>query len=704
MLLLDTIKLYHAHGLVVTPLRDKKPFIKNWQQEEWQSTFSKERYKDVVSAGFVIPKNYLVIDVDNHDNQQGTASIKQMSVDYNYNFIKNAKVKVNTANGGLHLYYKLSNGDIQIPNSLAKYPSVEFKHTGRQVVIPESVLENGKKYSFHLLSSNNLSDLNFLPDNVLEDLVKQWVVTTPTTPQNKNQIKALDLEADVSHFQKIIQEQEVNIGNRNNQFYKLACMGRELALSPKKVSEILKAFNAEKVQPPLGINEVEHCVNSAFTYAKNKQASNSVSVFDDVDDIVETSPEQRAINDSEIDAWKEALVSDKHGAPSRTKFATHNTQIFLQNLPVFKGKLAVNLFSMDTIWKEPAPWHKTRGGEFDRVVDDDDIIRIRESLNSVGYDPAPTHILEACRAVSLRNEYHPVKEYFDGLPAWDRKERLKDFFADYCGAERSAYTEQIGIKIFTAIVARIYNPGCKFDYLPIIIGTQGLGKSTMLEAIAIKPQWYTDNLGSIDNKDVILRMRSKLIVENAELTMFDKTDPNQVKAFLSRRVDRDRLPYDRLPRDLPRQCIIFATTNKDRFLQDETGNRRMWPIEVKKIELDKIKANLGQLYAEAIVRYKNKEKLYLDDAEADLIAKQIQDDRYNSDDWEEFVMRYLDTEDKTTILKIWEECFMKDPTALGYREQARIGKILRRLGWVRQTIRIDNKPVSGYAKRSINLQ
>src|SRR5262249_41762053 len=143
-----------------------------------------------------------------------------------------------------------------------------------------------------------------------------------------------------------------------------------------------------------------------------------------------------------------------------------------------------------------------------------------------------------------------------------------------------AYSRQVGIKLFTAIVARVYNPGCKFDYLPIIIGDQGIGKSTMLEAIAIKPQWYTDNLGAIDNKDVILRMRSKLIVENAELTMFDKNDPNTVKAFLSRRVDRDRLPYDRLPRDLPRQCVIVATTNKDRFLQDETGNRRMWPIEV----------------------------------------------------------------------------------------------------------------------------
>jgi predicted P-loop ATPase len=688
MTLLETIELYHKYGLVITPLRGKVPFLNNWQE---QKQLPIENFNGAFSAGFVIPKNYLVIDVDNHDNDQGTISLKKMNQDYGFNFETEAKIKVKTANKGLHLYYKI-NQDSTIPNGLADYPSVEFKHTGRQVVIPNSEVDGGKKYSFHMLSGEDFSDLNELPKNLLADLIRQH--QTPVKSNSK--IKPTDLEADVKYFKEFLElYPEIKTGQRNDAMYRLACVGRERALSKQKVFAVLNDFNAEKVQPKLGKHEVQHCVNSAFKYAKGD--SISVSIFDEKSVAEEQTVELS--EDAQANIWREGLVADKHGAPSRTKFATHNTQLFLENLPKLKGKIAVNLFSMDTIWKTPAPWHKTRAGEFDRVLDDDDLIRIRESLNEVGYDPTPTHILEACRAVSLRNEWHPVKEYFEKLPAWDGKERLKSFFPEYCGSERTAYTEQVGIKIFTALVARVYDPGCKFDYLPILIGEQGMRKSSLLETIAINKRWYTDNLGTIDNKDVILRMRSKLVVENAELTIFNKADSNEVKAFLSRQVDRDRLPYDRLPRDLPRQCIIFATTNKDRFLQDETGNRRMWPIQVNKlIDTVEVKKNLDLLYAEAIFKYKNKEELCLR-GEAATIAEELQNERYNQDDWQDHIKKFLNDKDKTTILKIWEESFMKDTTQLGYREQARIGKILRRLGWVRKTVVIDGETTSGFTKK-----
>jgi len=197
-----------------------------------------------------------------------------------------------------------------------------------------------------------------------------------------------------------------------------------------------------------------------------------------------------------------------------------------------------------------------------------------------------------------------------------------------------------------------------------------------------------------------LRMRSKLIVENAELTMFNDADVNEVKAFLSRRTDRDRLPYDRLPRDLPRQCIIVATTNKDRFLQDETGNRRMWPIELVKIDSDGIKQILPMLYAEAVVRYKAGEPLFMDNLEADVIAKNKQAERYNQDDWEPEIADWLDKEniDKTTVRHVWLNCFGRDIVSCGFREQKRIGSVLRHLGWKRATVRIDGKTQSGFRK------
>lgn len=690
MSLLETIQIYHRYGLVITPLRGKIPTQPNWQAQKQLNINS---FKNVYSAGFVIPENYIVIDVDNHNNQAGSESLKKMIADFDFDFFKKAIVKVVTANNGYHLYFKLNEKQqkLHIPNAIAQYPGIEFKRTGRQVVVPDSVLENGKKYSFHFLSAQDFSLVNELPFHIVDK-----IHNTFKQPLQKTDLVAENHNEDIAYFIDFLKEhKKISTGQRNDQLYKLACVGRERALTKNKVLEILINFNKEKVEPSLSDLELKHCVNSAFKYAKADQ-NKSVSVFNNTVSHVEELNDDAKKRLSE--SWREGLICDQNGAPTRSKFGTHNTQLFLQNLPEFKGRLAVNLFSMDTIWKEPANWHKNRAGEFDRVLDDDDLIRIRESLNAVGYDPSSNHILEACRAVSLRNEYHPVKEYLDALPEWDRKERLKHFFVEFCGTTRSAYSEQVAIKLFTAIVARVYDPGCKFDYLPIIIGKQGLGKSAMLETIAIKKQWYTDNLGSIDNKDVILRMRSKLIVENAELTIFDKSDPNSVKAFLSRGVDRDRLPYDRLPRDLPRQCVIIATTNKDRFLQDETGNRRMWPIEVTKINKMAIEKTLPLLYSEAVFRFKNAEKLYLDDAEADAIARQAQEERYNQDDWQEKIAIFLEKTTKTTNMSIWENCFFKCPSQLGFREQSRIGKIMHKLGWHKQTVVIDGKTVNGYRK------
>ena len=227
-----------------------------------------------------------------------------------------------------------------------------------------------------------------------------------------------------------------------------------------------------------------------------------------------------------------------------------------------------------------------------------------------------------------------------------------------------------------------------------------MGKSTLLETIAIKPKWYTDNLGPIDNKDVILRMRSKLIIENSELTMFDKSDPNTVKAFLSRQVDRDRMPYERLPRDLPRQCLIMATTNKDRFLQDETGNRRMWPVEVKFIKEREIRNDIPQIYAEAIMRYKKGEQLFIDTKEALKISEIKQSERYNMDDWEPEIAKWIKDNNKqrATIGDIWYGCMGRDIVHLGVREQRRIGKVLRRLGWKKSQYRDNGTIVNGFIK------
>jgi len=717
--LIEVIKSYHKAGFVVTPLNGKIPVQKNWQKttlELSKGQLDNGDFDTINSAGFVIPDDMIIVDVDNHDNTNGTDSLKKLSEHYKYDLTANAAVITNTASGGLHLYYKKNKEHLELPiaNSLKGFAGVEFKSLKRQVVIPESKLPNGKKYKLSLLTTG-FSHLKELPKDLMLDLLKRENgIKLGEQAESQNDNTPKDAPTDIKIFTDLLKIQDISLpGDRGNNLYQIACVGKDQGLSKAKVTELLATYNQTNNQPPLSQDRFLHTINSAFTYSKNKTPTRSVAIdfaeppecqLDD-SDFNKLSEDEASKQEANLIPWIDKLVrtgKDNSGNISRTNFGTQNTELFIANLPRLKGKLAVNLFSMDTVWQQPAPWHKPTilTGEIDKVLDDDDVIRIRQEINKAGFDPSGSHILEATRAVAFKNEYHPVKDYFEELPEWDGVKRLERFFPDFCETEDSKYSQELGIKLFTAIVNRIYVPGCKFDYLPIFIGEQGIGKSTLLETIAIKPQWYTDNLGDVNNKDVILRMRSKLIVENAELTMFNDADVNEVKAFLSRRTDRDRLPYDRLPRDLPRQCIIVATTNKDRFLQDETGNRRMWPIELVKIDSDGIKENLNMFYAEAIARYKAGESLYMDNLEADVIAKNKQAERFNQDDWEPEIVEWLDKEniDKTTVRHVWLNCFGRDIVSCGFREQKRIGAVLRHLGWVRSTVRIDGKTQSGFRK------
>lgn len=446
--LLETILKYHDAGFSITPLRDKIPFKKNWQHA---GKLNQSEFENVKSAGWVIPKTHLVIDVDNHDAEKtGNKSLKQLSESFNFDLAKNAAVKVNTASGGLHLYFRVPEQfqDCTFPNSLPNFPCVEFKHVGRQVVIPNSTLTDGRGYKFHILTGGDLTKINALPDKIVEVLKGAPTPKKPDAKAVAADKNALDCPADIERFAAQLSELPMQTeGDRNNLFYRLACDGKDFGLSRKKVFDNLVIFNREKVHPQLDQGEIQHCVNSAFKYSKSLTPYRSVAAdfaAEDINVLTKKLTEEEAKKQfTECIDWRESFIRDSKGTISRTKFATKNTEIFLDNLPEFHKKLAVNLFSMDTIWRRPAPWHKPTilTGEIDRVLDDDDLIRIREALNKEGYDPAGNHILEAARSVSLRNEYHPVKEYFEGLPVWDGAERLKHFFPVFCGAEDCAYSQ-----------------------------------------------------------------------------------------------------------------------------------------------------------------------------------------------------------------------------------------------------------------------
>jgi len=201
-----------------------------------------------------------------------------------------------------------------------------------------------------------------------------------------------------------------------------------------------------------------------------------------------------------------------------------------------------------------------------------------------------------------REAFHPVVDYLSGLQ-WDGVARLDHWMSTYLGADDSEYTRHVGAIMLTAAVRRVRCPGCKFDEMVVFESEQGKSKSTALSILAVREDWFSDDLPlGAESKVVIERTQGRWIIEAAELAGMGKKSIEGLKAFLSRRVDRSRMAYGRLPNEAPRHFIVAGTTNDDRYLSDSTGNRRFWPVRVGDIDLVALERDRDQLWAEAAAR------------------------------------------------------------------------------------------------------
>lgn len=200
----------------------------------------------------------------------------------------------------------------------------------------------------------------------------------------------------------------------------------------------------------------------------------------------------------------------------------------------------------------------------------------------------------------------PHQEYLKGL-CWDGTPRIETFFSRYVGAPDSAYTRQVGLNFWTALAARGLQPGCKFDSMVILEGTEGINKSSLIEAIAGQYTYAPIKREFANDLDVLRQMHQAVIVELPELIGLINQSAEFVKAFLAKPFDNIRGMWARQAMRNDRGFIIVGTTNSDRYLAGAMGIRRFWPIKIPAgtvINLSGIKADRDQLFAEAIVKFK----------------------------------------------------------------------------------------------------
>lgn len=363
------------------------------------------------------------------------------------------------------------------------------------------------------------------------------------------------------------------------------------------------------------------------------------------------------------DEWKTDLEYTKSG---KLLCNIANIIHILENDPALAGHIVHDLFTGMDSAKDGLPWNKNAN----QWTDTDDA-NLRVWLEKHYDITGKEKIADALTAVLTRHSYHPIRDYLSGL-TWDGVPRLDRIIIDYMGAEDSELNRAMSRKHFVAAVARVFNPGCKYDYCLIMSGAEGIGKSTLLSVMGGK--WFNDSITTLEGKEGMEQLRRAWVVELGELSSIKRSDVEQVKAHLSKQVDIYRAAYARRVLEHPRQCVFCGTTNEALFLKGDTGNRRFWVIPVV-AELRKyrdwseaIRRDRDQLWAEAVHYYKQGEPLYLSE-ELEAQAKQRQQD-FN-DDNDDPIVAMLDKYLNTLLPVNWDtmdiqarRSYLRDPDPL----------------------------------------
>lgn len=274
---------------------------------------------------------------------------------------------------------------------------------------------------------------------------------------------------------------------------------------------------------------------------------------------------------------KKLKRSSSTGVIERT---INNALTILENDSLLKEKLIYDRFSNRFLVRDKLPWSRTEES-YPRMWTDSDDAELRGYFEKCyeGFKNASA-INDALLILKNRNSINVAKDYFEKLN-WDGTSRLDTLIIDYLGSEDNEYIRQVTRKSFTAVVARaITEKPIKFDNMIILTGKQGIGKSTLLSKMA--GEWFTDNIVDFNSKDTLLLLQNCIMVEVPELQGFNKADSNRLKQFLGQKTDKYRAPYEHREEEHPRHCVFFGTTNDEEFLRDSTGNRRYWPIAVRK--------------------------------------------------------------------------------------------------------------------------
>ncbi len=380
--------------------------------------------------------------------------------------------------------------------------------------------------------------------------------------------------------------------------------------------------------------------------------------------------------------WKQSLTFDQHGQMTKEP---GNLELILVNDPVWKGCLAYDEFKGQKLWmQQPPEIDGMMSPAIGQVLDLHNVYiqQYFKKHNNVSFGPEA--IRAALESACMANKFHPVRDYLDQT-VWDKIPRLCRFYATYFGADdvgdAKQYIRLISPWFMIAAVARVFEPGCKSDSVPILEGKQGVGKSTALRILG--DPWFCDTPIDIGSKDAYQTMRGRWIFELAELESLDRAAANKAKAFFTSPVDTYRASYGKDILEIPRQCVFAGSVNHNEYLKDETGGRRFLPIECGTIRLDLLEAHKDQLWAEAVAMYRAGTPWWpKNQAEIETCSGE-QSKRFAEDAWENVIKDHAKGKKEVSVRGILEKCFDLKPKEWTRAHEMRVASCLKRLGYTR---------------------
>lgn len=570
---------YHTQGYSIMPCKqDKRPLLTSWKQyqtipptdDNILQWFSKETKNNI---GIITGKlsNLTVIDID---TKQGT---QQANADHLLTLFP-ATYTVQTPSGGYHLYYTYAEGFTISANAYPQYPNVDIRGEGGFVVAPPSITEQGE---YKVIKQMNIQTF---PIHLFPKTKPKRTLTEQTTASKGNRNDTL-----ASFTGRLLQSE---------------------ADESKWYTEVLPAvLRANKTyNPPLSDAEATAVFNSIVKKEKQRRVNLIVSPIQMEDDTNET-----------IGTVQIKIKKNKAGT-AHSNMA--NVIAVLQEHPYYKNNIRYNTFRHEIEYNG-------------KPLEDADIFKIQYFMQTTAELPNVSDkvVYNALVHYAQQNKYDEAQEWLKAQ-VWDKTPRLATWLQSATGLPSDTYHSGVGSQWFMGIIRRIMEPGCIFDYMLVITGGQGLGKTSLFRIIG--GNWYKSYTGTMDSKDFYLALRGTVLLDLDEGATLYKSEAIKIKSIITETHDEFRAPYDRVMKKYPRRFVFSMSTNDSEPFRDVTGNRRYWAIDIiEGVNFKWLEDNRDQLYAEAYYYYKNK----LDLPEVPMEeAKQIQEAHLPDDSWTDLVV------------------------------------------------------------------